>query len=404
MRSSTATQRLRRPLGLSVAGAVLAALVFFAESSAADTTTFQNLNPIRFSGHPGIPPPWAADLYPSTIDVTGVTGTITDLNVALHRVNCPINDENIGLEFPDDLDVVLVGPTGVSTVLMSDLFGQNVDGANTFTNLEVFLNDEAADYLPTDTNPFRGTDGQSVAAKPTDDDDDPDESPTSSPADPNNPGLYLDTFPAPGWPGSATGPAPNPPSVNPAGLSVFDGTDPNGTWKLYLADDFAGPEWCDILGGWTLQVTTGDSPEPPPPDTGSTTTSTASTTTTTQVPADLGVTLTGPATAKVGRKVSFSVAATNNGPATAQNVIITDNLPAEFTVTQVNRVKGMTCSRSGSLIQCRVDSLAAGKTVSVTISGSYSPAGTYTHSVGVGAGSYDNNASNNRAQVVTVVS
>ena len=45
-------------------------------------------------------------------------------------------------------------------------------------------------------------------------------------------------------------------------LSVFDGTDPNGTWKLYVVDD-AADDTGAITGGWSLHITTAD-PAPPP--------------------------------------------------------------------------------------------------------------------------------------------
>ena len=49
--------------------------------------------------------------------------------------------------------------------------------------------------------------------------------------------------PAPAWPyGSA--------------LSVFNGTDPNGTWRLFVVDDVAG-DIGTIVGGWSLDLTMG---------------------------------------------------------------------------------------------------------------------------------------------------
>jgi hypothetical protein len=36
-------------------------------------------------------------------------------------------------------------------------------------------------------------------------------------------------------------------------LSVFNGTNPNGTWKLYVIDDSAGDNG-EITGGWTLTI------------------------------------------------------------------------------------------------------------------------------------------------------
>lgn len=395
--SFVGTRRVKTAVSVGLVGAVLATLPLFASPSWGDTMTFHNASPIAYSPHPGQAPPWVADLYPSEIGVAGLSGTISDVNVALHKVDCVFTPNSVGEEYPEDADVLLQSPSGRSAVILSDVFGDNTF-ISTFSNMEITLNDEAPDSLPADLNPYNGSDAANVTGKPTDDDDDPDESEVASPPDPANPGLRLDNFPAP---------APTPPSVNPAGLSIFDGDNPNGTWRLYVADDYAGPEWCDIKGGWSIQVTTGTTAEPttiPPPSSTSSTAGPSTTTTTTTPPADMGISLTGPTAAREGRKVTFNASATNNGPGTARNVVITDNLPASFTVISINRVKGMTCTRTGSLLQCTVASLASGNTVSVAISGSYSPGGaTYTHSVGVSTSSTDPFPGNNRAQVVTAI-
>jgi hypothetical protein len=51
------------------------------------------------------------------------------------------------------------------------------------------------------------------------------------------------------WPA----PAPGPPWG--AALSVFNGTDPNGVWKLYVFDDAAADQG-SITNGWRLAFTT----------------------------------------------------------------------------------------------------------------------------------------------------
>jgi hypothetical protein len=48
-------------------------------------------------------------------------------------------------------------------------------------------------------------------------------------------------------------PAPSPPYAN--NLSTFNGTDPNGTWSLYVEDDQAQDNGA-IAGGWLLQIET----------------------------------------------------------------------------------------------------------------------------------------------------
>lgn len=70
---------------------------------------------------------------------------------------------------------------------------------------------------------------------------------------PTNSGtLGDDAFPAP---------APAPSLANPPLLSVFNGTNPNGTWSLYVVDDSA-VDMGSISGGWSLTITAEAIPEP----------------------------------------------------------------------------------------------------------------------------------------------
>src|SRR5204862_4318482 len=60
--------------------------------------------------------------------------------------------------------------------------------------------------------------------------------------------------------------SPAPGSPYAASLSVFNGTDPNGLWSLYIVDDAAGDEG-SLAGGWSLSLTTDtNAPVPPPND------------------------------------------------------------------------------------------------------------------------------------------
>jgi subtilisin-like proprotein convertase family protein len=181
-------------------------------------------NPAQISIN--IPPqPMSAVLtstpYPSTINITGLTGTITDVDIVLNDVGHP---------FPEDLDVLLVAPDGTNLLLMSDTGGNN-QTSNLVSGIDLTLSDEAAGSIPTDITLVSGT------YKPTDDDDDPDEFL----------GDHSESFPAPS-------PAP---SANTA-LSAFDGKAPNGTWSLYVVDDDPGPPTpapMGILGGWCITIT-----------------------------------------------------------------------------------------------------------------------------------------------------
>ncbi|MBL0336251.1 MAG: proprotein convertase P-domain-containing protein [Chitinophagaceae bacterium] len=133
-----------------------------------------------------------ADLYPATINVsgypaTGVTVRSVRLNGFLHS-------------FPDDVDVVLVSPTGTPVILMSDCGGATPAGGQDFVIADNALVNFADNAL-----------NNSGTYKPT------------------NYGTP-DNFPAPG-PGNLSQATPT--------LSSFTG-DPNGAWKLYIVDDNAG--------------------------------------------------------------------------------------------------------------------------------------------------------------------
>ena len=85
-----------------------------------------------------------ANPYPSEINVQGLSGTITDVNVTL-------NGYRHG--FPDDVAVQVVspGPTGKSVLLMSDVGGPLPSGSAPVSNINLTLDDEAANSLSDST-------------------------------------------------------------------------------------------------------------------------------------------------------------------------------------------------------------------------------------------------------------
>jgi hypothetical protein len=54
-------------------------------------------------------------------------------------------------------------------------------------------------------------------------------------------------------PAPADFPEPAPSSPYETSLAVFDGTDPNGIWKLYVMDE-CDAEMGKIRGGWSLRI------------------------------------------------------------------------------------------------------------------------------------------------------
>jgi len=165
-----------------------------------------------------------ADPYPSEINVQGFSEPITDVNVKLNRFSHG---------FPDDVAVQVVGPTGKSVLLMSDVGGPlpNCPGCNSVNAINLTLDDEAANSLSDSSTLTTGTYKPTKGTTPTE-----------------LPSGYVDNPVPNSWPATA-------PDLTVSGsqLSSFDGIDPNGTWKLYVIDDtlFEGGEFA---GGWSLEL------------------------------------------------------------------------------------------------------------------------------------------------------
>lgn len=188
---------------------ILAATLALEVCATAATLTFANTGAIS------IPNSGIASPYPSNISVVGVSGLITKVTVSLFGLTHT---------FPGDIDILLVGPAGQNIVLMSDT-GQSLD----VTGINLVFDDAAANFLPDEAQLVSGT------FKPT-----------------NFGAGDVFPFPAPATSGSSL-------------LSLFNGTNANGTWSLYVLDDLGGDRG-SVSGGWDLTITddeiTGVIPEP----------------------------------------------------------------------------------------------------------------------------------------------
>ena len=176
-------------------------------------TNFANTTPIS------IPILGSATPYPATIAVAALAGNVTKVTVKLN---------NLSHTYADDVDILLVGPGGQNAIILSDVGGGTQPMSVTLT-----LDDAAVSNLPDSTSLSSGT------FKPTNIESG-------------------DTFPAPA-------PAPSGGSA----LSVFNGTNPNGTWSLYVVDDL-NSDAGNVAGGWELNITTdtcGSSTPTPAPST-----------------------------------------------------------------------------------------------------------------------------------------
>jgi subtilisin-like proprotein convertase family protein len=151
-----------------------------------------------------VPSAGAAIPYPSSNLVAGVVGVVLEGTVTLSNVNHT---------YPDDLDILLVGPGGQSVMLMSDAGGPVALG-----NVTLTFNSAAANALPDSSQLTGGT------WQPTD------------------------------YEVGETLPAPAPPGPYGTNLAVFNGLDPNGAWRLFVYDDTGGDSG-SIANGWGLRLT-----------------------------------------------------------------------------------------------------------------------------------------------------
>lgn len=153
-----------------------------------------------------IPLVGASTPYPSVITVTGLKHSTASVQVTL---------QGLSHDFPDDLDILLVSPSGQASLLLSDVGGA---AAVTALNLTIVGSGTALpDAGPLVSGVFRATDYSPVVDSPL---------PVGPPG---GPGPYAANF------------------------AVFTGTNPNGNWLLFVADD-AGGQGGSIASGWSLSI------------------------------------------------------------------------------------------------------------------------------------------------------
>jgi subtilisin-like proprotein convertase family protein len=174
---------------------ILLPLIFLTATSSLLAQTFSNPTSIAINDAAVATP------YPSDIVVSGL-GNVTQVTLTL---------TGITHTFPDDIDMLLVGPQGQTAVIFSDV-GGNIPASGLTITL-----DDSAPLALLDNGPL-----------------------VSGTFQPTNVGT-ADTFPPPAPASFSTASA----------LSIFNGTNPNGTWSLYVVDDTAIDSG-SITGGWAL--------------------------------------------------------------------------------------------------------------------------------------------------------
>jgi hypothetical protein len=158
--------------------------------------------------------------YPSNIQVSGLSGTISKVTLTLTNATFPQTG---------DFNFLLVGPGGQTFVFMSDAGGL----FSPSNNVTLTFDDAAGSQLPNSGSIASGT------YRPTDYTVDSENFPAPAPAPPYN-------------------------TAAPSGVgtfaSVYGGAAPNGTWSLYPLDDTGGGGTATV-GSWSLTFTTsGDAP------------------------------------------------------------------------------------------------------------------------------------------------
>jgi uncharacterized repeat protein (TIGR01451 family) len=287
------------------------------------------------SGNPIlIPDSGPATPYPSTINISSVTGLVSKATVTI---------SNLSHAFPNDLEMLLVAPSGRATVLMA-----GTGGPYSVTNVTLTFDDTATATLPV-SNPSTVTPLVSGVFQPSD-------------------------F------GLAVGfPSPAPAGPYSTVLGSVNGTDPNGTWSLYVFDNSPGDAGI-ISSGWSLSLTVVN-------PVGSA--------------ADLGVVMTGPASQiYAGSNFTYTVTVTNRGPATATGLKMTDNLPGGLNF--VSTSQGSFSLLPGA-VNFTLGSLTAGTSTNFTITVNAPATGTYNNQVVVSADQTDLDLLDNNFQVVTTV-
>jgi len=154
-----------------------------------------------------------ADRYPAEITVGGMPKGVATVRLGIHGFDHPS---------PDDVDVMLSAPSGRSVLLMSD-----VEASAPTSPASLTFSSTATGGVPS-TGPLAT--GEYL---------------------PTNLGS-ADSFPFP---------APSQTTWS-TSLDVLHGTDPNGTWRLYVVDD-DGSSPGGVIDAWTLVVTTVAPPAAP---------------------------------------------------------------------------------------------------------------------------------------------
>jgi hypothetical protein len=197
--------RRLKVLMLTLAATIVGGSALAASANAAPFH-FVNAESILVAGDAPANPPD----YPSEIPVTGISGTVAKATVTLSGFSGDA----------DDLYALLVGPRGQNVLLMGYACQTDIN-----SGISVTFDDAAPSLLQAENCNSTGS------FKPSNYDGSPEAM----------------TAPAPGLPYGSL-------------MSAFNGTDPNGEWRLFL-ENIGGLDQFGLEAGWSLDLDV----TPPPP-------------------------------------------------------------------------------------------------------------------------------------------
>jgi uncharacterized repeat protein (TIGR01451 family) len=274
--------------------------------------------------------------YPSTLNVFGVTGLVGKVTATL---------SNFNHTYPHDVSVLLVAPSGISTLLMS-----HAADLSSAAGADLTFDDTAASPLPASGSVASGS-----------------------------------------WQPSAYPPAPvfftnAPPTTNPpagpygAAMSLFNGSNPNGTWLLFVMDDSSGDSG-GISNGWSLAITTIAPVN--------------------QV-ADLSLAGVGsPNPVQAGSYLTNTFTVTNNGTNSASAVAFTNVLPANVNLISASASQGSVNTNNAGTVVVNLGSLGVGASATVVIVMTPTVAGLLSSTASVSANETDLVPGNNTVTLST---
>jgi uncharacterized repeat protein (TIGR01451 family) len=177
-------------------------------------------------------------------------------------------------------------------------------------------------------------------------------------------------------------PAPAPAGASSAQLAAFNGTDPNGNWSLYVADDSNGDAGA-INGGWELNLILVQPVSPL---------------------ANVGIVAAGgtPTSLFTDEFVTYAIQVTNRGPGEASGVLVTDSLPPGALFDSATSSQGSFTSGAGT-VTFNLGSLAAGAGADLTVRVRPTLAGNLTSFISVISDQTDVDLLDNSASVATLV-